>query len=93
MTEDLTFLNKLEIENRIFTIRGLQVMIDSHLAELYSVDVKRINEQVKRNIERFPSLFMFQLTDIEWDCLRSQFATLNNERGKHRKFLPYALTE
>jgi len=94
-----------EIENRIFTIRGKQVMLDSHLAELYGVKLKRLNEQVKRNSERFPEQFMFQLTRIEIEFLWSQFATLktaslintgreeNENRGKHRKYLPYAFTE
>ena len=64
-----------KIEERIFTIRGKQVMIDKDLALLYGVETKRLNEQVKRNIERFPEDFMFQLTMEE--CLRSQIATLN----------------
>lgn len=59
-------ISQAQIESRIFTIRGLQVMIDFHLAELYEVVTKRLNEQVKRNIDRFPASFMFQLTDIEW---------------------------
>ena len=79
------------IRARILTIRGVQVMLDRDLAELYGVNPKRINEQVKRNIERFPSDFMFRLTKDE--CLRSQIATLNMERGKHLKYMPYAFTE
>ena len=79
------------IKSRIFTIRGVQVMLDRDLALLYGVDAKRINEQVKRNIERFPEDFMFRLTKDE--CLRSQIATLNMERGKHLKYMPYAFTE
>jgi len=66
---------KTQIEERIFNIRGKQVMIDKDLALLYGVETKRLNEQVKRNIERFPEDFMFQLTLEE--CLRSQIATLN----------------
>ena len=66
-------------------------MLDRDLAVLYGVDPKRINEQVKRNIERFPEDFMFRLTKEE--CLRSQIATLNMERGKHLKYMPYAFTE
>jgi len=65
-----------EIENRIFTIRGLQVMIDSDLALMYGVETKRLNEQVKRNQDRFPDDFMFQITESEWEILRSQNATL-----------------
>ena len=79
------------IRSRIFTLRGVQVILDRDLAMLYGVDVKRINEQVKRNIDRFPKDFMFRLTKDE--CLRSQIATLNMERGKHMKYMPYAFTE
>ena len=79
------------IRSRILTMRGVQVILDRDLAMLYGVDAKRINEQVKRNIERFPEDFMFRLTKDE--CLRSQIATLNMERGKHLKYMPYAFTE
>jgi len=67
-----------EIENRIFTIRGLSVMLDSDLAKLYGVETKRINEAVKRNISRFPEWFMFQLTFTEWENLRFQIGTPSN---------------
>ena len=63
------------IQSRIFNVRGLQVMLDRDLAEMYDVSTKRLNEQVKRNIERFPEKFRFQLTQDEYDFLRSQFAT------------------
>ena len=66
-------------------------MLDKDLAMLYGVETKRLNEQVKRNIKRFPEDFMFQLTKEE--CLRSQFATLNEGRGQHLKYRPYAFTE
>ena len=79
-----------DIQNRIFTIRGLQVMVDRDLAELYGVMVKRLNEQVKRNKERFPVEFMFQLTNEEWNNLKSQIAT--SSWGGKRK-LPYVFTE
>ena len=79
------------IKSRIFTIRGVQVMLDRDLAMLYGVPAKRVNEQVKRNAERFPDDFMFRLTKEE--CLRSQIATLNMEHGKHLKYMPYAFTE
>ena len=82
---------EIDIKSRILTVRGVQVMIDRDLAQLYGVDVKRLNEQVKRNAERFPSDFMFQLSKEE--CLRSQIATLNEARGKHLKYMPYAFTE
>jgi hypothetical protein len=68
-----------ELTNRIYTIRGVQVMLDTDLAELYGVDVKRLNEQVKRNIERFPQEFSFQVTADENNLLRSQIVTLKNE--------------
>ena len=67
-----------EIENKIFTVRGLPVMLDSDLAKLYGVETKRINEAVKRNINRFPEWFMFQLTYTEWENLRFQFGTKSN---------------
>ena len=86
-----TNLTENSIEQRILTIRGKQVMIDKDLALLYGVETKRINEQVKRNLERFPEDFMFQLTQEE--CLRSQIATLNTSQGKHFKYMPYAFTE
>ena len=63
------------IEDKIYVIRGQKVMLDSDLAELYGVDVKRLNEQVKRNLKRFPIDFMFQMTVDERDLLRSQIAT------------------
>jgi len=71
-------VSQKEIETRILTIRGMQVMIDSHLAELYDVETKQINRAVKRNADRFPEKFMFQLTEIEWDSLRSQIGTLKD---------------
>ena len=80
------------VENRIFTLRGEQVILDSDLAKLYGTETKRFNEQVQRHINRFPATFMFQLTKEEWVSLRSQIATING-RGQHRKYLPYAFTE
>ena len=71
------------IREKIFSVRGFQVMLDRDLAELYGVETKRINEAVKRNIERFPEKFCFQLADHENDSLRSQFATLKKKRGPH----------
>ena len=70
-----------------------QVRGNSDLAALYDVPTKRFNEQVKRNLERFPADFMFQLTEEEWESLRSQIATLKPGRGQHRKYMPYAFTE
>jgi hypothetical protein len=78
---------------RIFAVRGKRVILDSDLADLYGVLTKRLNEQVRRNPERFPPDFAFLLTSEEWEALRSQIATLKTGRGRHRKFLPYAFTE
>ena len=77
------------IERRILLIRGKKVMFDADLAELYQVSTKRLNEAVKRNSDRFPQDFMFQLTEEEAASLRSQFATSNTGR----RYLPYAFTE
>ena len=82
-----------DIEKMILTIRGVQVMIDRDLAMLYGVETKVLNQAVKRNIERFPTDFMFQLTQDEAVCSRSQFVTLNNSRGHNIKYLPYVFTE
>lgn len=68
-------------------------MLDADLAELYDVSTKRLNEAVKRNAERFPEDFMFQLSREEANFLRSQIATLETGRGQHRKYLPNAFTE
>jgi hypothetical protein len=90
------------IKKKIHEIRGTKVMLDHDLAELYQVPTKSLNLAVKRNIKRFPDDFMFQLTQLEWEeltrnekdnSLRFQIETLKNERGKHRKYLPYAFTE
>lgn len=80
-----------KIINKIHLIRGQKVMLDRDLAELYGVETKRLKEQVNRNIERFPSHFMFELTKKENENLRSQNATL--EQGAYSKYLPYAFAE
>lgn len=79
----------------IYEIRGQKVMIDFELAELYEVETKYLNRVVKRNIERFPSDFMFQLKDEEWQILRCQFVTskTNEETRGGRQYLPYVFTE
>jgi hypothetical protein len=77
----------------ILTIRGQKVLLDSDLATLYGVPTKVFNQAVKRNLERFPGDFMFQLTQGELDSLRSQIVTLKRGRGEHRKYRPYAFTE
>ncbi|MBR6269301.1 MAG: ORF6N domain-containing protein [Bacteroidales bacterium] len=78
------------IEDSIYTIRGVQVILDTDIAELYGIETKRLNEQVRRNASRFPSDFMFQLTQDEFVCLRSQNATTNWSK---RRSMPYAFTE
>ena len=80
------------IESRITILRHQKVILDTALAELYGVPVKRLNQQVNRNRERFPSDFMFQLTSREFATLRLQFATANKNRGGRRS-LPYAFNE
>ena len=86
------------IEDMIYNIRGVQVMLDKDVAKLYQVETRKINQVIKRNIDRFPKEFCFKLTKEETEelSLRSQFATLNknnNSRGQHIKYLPYVLTE
>ena len=80
----------IRIESLIHIIREQQVMLDSDLAKLYGVETKVLNQAVKRNIQRFPEDFMFQLTKEE--CLRSQFVTSNGSRGGTR-YMPYVFTE
>lgn len=87
------------IEQLIFSVRGDQVMLDFHLALIYGVETKRLNEQVKRNSKRFPETFMYPLSQNEWDALQSQIAATSNQSQiatssqKHRTKLPYAFTE
>jgi len=88
---NLTTLPDEVLINKIYIIREQKVMLDRDLAELYGVETKRLKEQVKRNIERFPKHFMFELTPKENEILRSHFATLRH--GEHSKYLPYAFTE
>jgi hypothetical protein len=95
-----------DIQSQIYTIRGVQVMLDENLASLYHVETRVLNQAVKRNKDRFPEQFCFQLTAEEYERLRSQIVilegdaaltsqdvTLESRRGKHRKYLPYAFTE
>jgi len=81
-----------KVERRILVIRDQRVMLDRDLAGLYGVSTRRLNEQVRRNISRFPSDFMFQLTGAETDALRSQIATSNGGRGG-RRYPPLVFTE
>jgi len=80
-----------QIEKCILLIRGQKVMLDADLAELYGTETRRLNEQVKRNIKRFPKDFCFQLTQEEYSILRSQFATSRRHGG--RRYMPYVFTE
>ncbi|MCK5760715.1 MAG: ORF6N domain-containing protein [Candidatus Delongbacteria bacterium] len=91
--KEIQKFEEVSFKEKIFTIRGQQVMLDRDLAELYGVELKRLNEQVKRNKDRFPMTFSYQLSTDEVDSLRSQFATLENKRGKHSKYLPLVFTE
>ena len=92
MSKDKSLIPIERIERLILLIRGHKVMLDSDLAELYGVTTKRLNEQVRRNLSRFPEDFMFQLTESETHLLRSQFATSKKGRGG-RRYLSYAFTE
>ncbi len=94
---DLIEKENIKIEDMIYEIRGKQVMLVNDVAEIYNSETKVVNQTIKRNIKRFPEEFCFQLTDIEWEILRSQFVTSNNKaheitRGGIR-YLPYVLTE
>lgn len=98
MEENIELMTIDSIYDRVYFIRGQQVMLDYDLAQIYGYEVKRLNEQVKRNIARFPEDFMFQLKkeEIPDNFLKSQIATLNekgNKRGEHIKKLPYVFTE
>ena len=105
MNKNGALLIQEDLKSKIYTIRGVQVMLDSDLAALYDVNTKRLNEQVKRNIERFPKRFMFQINDDEFNCLRSQIVTLENTQNLKsqnatsslmwggRRNNPYAFTE
>lgn len=91
-TASLELIAAPAIEKRIFVVRERQVMLDEDLADLYGVETKRLIQQVKRNLERFPGDFMFQLAKSEAAALRSQIATSNAGRGG-RRYAPYVFTE
>jgi len=92
---DVIVKEEIVIENLIYEVRGKQVMLDSDLARLYECanGTKTINQAVNRHLDRFPGDFYFQLTEEEYNSLRSQFGTLKNGRGQHKKYLPYVFTE
>ncbi|OYY25955.1 MAG: DNA-binding protein [Sulfurovum sp. 39-42-12] len=81
------------IHHKIYTLRGKQIMLDSDLAEFYQVETKVFNQAVKRNSERFPEDFMFQLTEEEYENLRSQIVTSSLGQHGGRRYMPYAFTE
>ncbi|WP_052307624.1 ORF6N domain-containing protein [Belliella baltica] len=103
--KELNKYNLIEVEDLIFTIRGVQVMLDRDLAEMYDIETRVFNQAVKRNIYRFPEKFRFQLTEVEIKDLRSHLVTSNSKsqivtlnisgtkQGKILKYLPYAFTE
>lgn len=86
-------MDLLVIQNKVFTIRGCKVMLDFDLAELYEIETRTLKQAVRRNIERFPDDFMFELTSDELASLRSQIVILKKGRGSHVKYLPFAFTE
>lgn len=90
MSKDLT-ISQNQIENKIFVFRNVQVMLDSDLAEMYQTETKYINRAIKRNRNRFPSDFAFQLNDVEWENLKFQLGTSSSHGG--RRMPPYAFTE
>lgn len=93
MTSSKSIITTERIERAILLIRGHNVLLDADLAALYGVEIRALVQAVKRNIDRFPTDFMFQLTKAENEVLRSQFVTLEPSRGQHRKYLPYVFTE
>ena len=96
MENELIITNKVQVDaikNSIYEIRGQRIMLDSDLAELYEVEVSQLKRQVRRNIDRFPEDFMFELTRDEYDALRCQNGTIKSGRGQHSKYLPFAFTE
>jgi hypothetical protein len=84
-------MSLLKIETKIYEVRGIKVILDFDLAELYEVETKNLNLSVKRNLKRFPADFMFQLSKSEWDSLRLQIETSNGRGGT--RYLPYVFTE
>lgn len=82
-----------KIESRIAAIRGIPVILDRDLALMYGVELAQMNRQVKRNIQRFPEDFMFQLTREEYNGLKCQNGTIKAGRGQHSKYLPYVFAE
>ncbi len=94
MRENNYLMNEvMQIKNLIYTIRGHKVMLDSDLAMLYEVETKVLNQAVKRNIERFPKDFMFQLSEQEWHDYKVRSQIVTSPKGGGRQYLPYVFTE
>jgi len=93
MENEIVIHNEQDLKSKIYTIRGLRVMLDFDLAEIYGYSTKRFNEQVKNNIEKFDNDFMFQLNEFEYSFLRSKFSTSKTETRGGRQYFPYAFTE
>ncbi len=83
----------VQIKNLIYTIRGYKVMLDSDLAALYEVETKVLNQAVRRNLERFPADFMFQLTEQEWEDFKVRSQIVTSPKGGGRQYFPYVFTE
>lgn len=92
MESNKALLNQNKIENIIYTLRGVQIMLDKDLALLFQVETKNLNKAIKRNSERFPLHYCFQITEIEWENLRFQIGTSSENHGG-RRYLPYVFTE
>ena len=92
MSQDLV-ISEETIVDKIYFIRNQKVMLDSHLATLYGIETRVLKQSVRRNVSRFPEDFMFELTEVEYNSLRSQIVTLKKGRGQHQKYLPMAFTE
>ena len=92
MEGNMVLIDEKSIKDRIYTVRGVQVMLDRDIAQLYGVETRRLNEQVKRNHERFPSEFIFQLNKQEFETWKSHFAISNSDKMGLRR-APFAFTE
>ena len=92
-TEEIQMVEPMQVQSLIHLIHGERMILDRDLAALYGVETKNLKRQVKRNISRFPSDFMVELTREEYNALRCQNGTIENGRGEHSKYLPYAFTE
>ena len=91
--DNTVILSTESIKGHIYELRGRKIMIDSDLSMLYGIETKNLKRAVRMNKERFPEDFMFELTKEEYDFLRCNFFTIENGRGKHSKYLPYAFTQ